>query len=179
MIAPEPPPTPQTVITRTPYSLVHSLTPGRDYPSLLTPLVHLLPPSPADAPLTLTIWTEDNAFRIPSERILAKSRELARRGLGESDNTALPWVWFARICSAGTCVASPFLASTRAAGAPDPRSIPLLLPLDSEAKHCRTSTLTSAGTVHCRPHTYGTQGYDADGTSQCGTRRSFSRRKPR
>jgi hypothetical protein len=68
MIAPEPPPTPQTVITRTPYSLVHSLTPGRDYPSLLTPLVHLLPPSPADAPLTLTIWTEDNAFRIPSER---------------------------------------------------------------------------------------------------------------
>lgn len=55
----------------------------RDYPTLLAPIIPLLPPSPGDEPLALKIWTEDAGLRIVSGSVLAKSRELAKQGLGK------------------------------------------------------------------------------------------------
>jgi hypothetical protein len=57
----------------------------REYPNLLGKILGRFPPSPVEGePLLLTVWTEDNGFRIPSGKMLARSRELAKRGLGES-----------------------------------------------------------------------------------------------
>lgn len=57
----------------------------REYPNLLDKILGRFPPSPVEGePLMLTVWTEDNGFRIPSGKMLARSRELAKRGLGES-----------------------------------------------------------------------------------------------
>jgi hypothetical protein len=131
---------------------VYSLTRRREYPSLLAPLVHLLPPSPVDEPLTLTIWTEDNAFRIPSGRILAKSRELAKRGLGEWKRTALPWGCSALLGYAFLRFALPLR------GRLPPRSMlcSTIFAAWFQAQHCHTPTC--AGSVYCRLYTYGTQG---------------------
>ena len=76
---------PSRARTRSSLAIVSAKLNDRDYPLVLEPIAHLIPPNQQpDQPMQLSVCVKDGTCRLSSGMIMARSRELARTGEGTS-----------------------------------------------------------------------------------------------